>query len=92
MADEPTMLYVPIPSGKFQRRYGVFSTRHPEAHRITVRLGIEQRDAFIRAARILDMTEAEFVREGITALAKAIIKHVDEHKEKHNVDPSDGSG
>jgi hypothetical protein len=88
MAEAPTSVYVPIPHGKFQRRYGVFSTRHPEASRITVRLGVEQYNLFKRAARILEMSEAEFVREGVTSLARAIVKHV----EDHNANASTGDG
>lgn len=84
----PTALYVPIPNGNFLRRYGVYSTRHPDAGRVTVRMGVEQHAVIKQAAGILNMSEAEFIREGVASLARALIKHMEEH----NADASTGDG
>lgn len=83
----PTTLVVPIPSGNFERNYGVFSVRHSTAQRVIFRITSANRDLIRKAAKMLEMTEAQFVRETCTNMAKALLQHA----EKHNEDASNRS-
>jgi len=83
-------LYIPIPSGFFGNKYGVHSTRHPSAERVIFRITHENRLILKRGAKLLDMTEAAFIREIALTAAKAIIKQTEEHNA--NAHPSDGTG
>lgn len=84
----PTVLQVPIPTGNFERNYGVFSVRHSTAERIIFRITAANRDLIQQAAKVLEMTEAQFVRECATNMAKVILKH----QEDHNADAGNRSG
>ena len=82
-------LYIPITTGFFGYRLGVHSTRHPSAERIIMRITRADREVLKRGAKILDMKEAQFLREiGLTA-AKALIKRAEEHA---HAKPGDGVG
>lgn len=87
----PVTLVVAIPSeGTFLKNYGVHSVRHPSAERIIFRVQKVQRDIIQRAAKVLEMSEANFVRSSAVNMAKAILAE----KEKNNEcdDPGDRSG
>ena len=83
-------LFIPIPTGFFGNRYGVHSTRHPSAERIIFRITHADRLTIKRGAKLLDMTEAAFIRETTLIVAKALIKQAEEHNA--HAHPSDGTG
>jgi uncharacterized protein (DUF1778 family) len=82
MATPPSALYVPVPTGNLDRRYGVHSTRHSTAQRVVIRISQPSRDTIKQAARALEMTEAQFMREGSLSLAKAVLLHEKEHADE----------
>lgn len=77
MATPPSILRVPLPAGNFGREYGVNSVRHESAERITFRIRQSHRELIVQAARILEMTEAQFVRDAAVNMAKVILKHAE---------------
>lgn len=84
-----TSLYVPLPTGNFGRNYGVHSTRHASAERVTLRITADHRELIQRAAKVLDMSEAQFIRETATNAAKALFQQIEEH---NGHDDGSGSG
>lgn len=84
----PTQLTVPLPDGNSGRSYGVKSVRYKTAERVIFRIRYQDRETIKRAAGLLDMSEAQFVREVAINTAKVILLH----QERHNADASDGSG
>jgi len=83
----PTILQVPLPTGNFERNYGIYSTKHHTAQRLVFRVTKSNKDMILKAARMLQMTEAQFAREATTNMAKVILKHA----EDHNAHPDDRS-
>lgn len=84
----PTQLMVPLPEGNHGKRFGVYSTRGSKGERVIFRILQHNRDIIKAAAELLNMSEAQFVRETALNTAKVIMRHVEEH----NVDESDRSG
>lgn len=84
----PTVLAVPLPTGHFKRNHGVRSLKHSTAERIIFRIGHNDREMIKQVAKVLEMTEAQFVREAAKNMAKVIVKLM----EKHNADAGDRSG
>jgi hypothetical protein len=74
-----TELYIPIPVGFFGYKYGVHSTRHASAERIIIRITKADRQLLKRGAELLDMREAQFIREIAITAAKALIQRAEEH-------------
>lgn len=87
MYNTPTILQVPLPTGNFERNYGIYSTKHKTAQRIVFRITQSNKDIVLKAAKMLQMTEAQFSREATTNMAKVILKHAEEH----NAHPDDRS-
>ena len=79
---------MPLPTGNFERNYGVHSVRHSTAERVIFRVTHANRELIKEIAKELGMTEAQFCREAATNMAKSIRKHM----EDHNADASDRSG
>ena len=77
-------LFIPIPSGFFGNRYGVHSTRHVSAERVIFRITKIDRTTIKQGAKLLDMTEAAFIRETALTVAKALIKQTEEHNAHAN--------
>ena len=84
------VLCIPIPNGYFGKRHGVHSTRHASAERIIFRISRSNRLILKQGAELIDMCEAEFIREIALAAAKVLIKRAEEH-DAHE-DASCGSG
>ena len=84
----PTSLYVPLPAGNSGKRHGVYSMRGHDGQRVIIRILRSDRDIIKQAAELLNMSEAQFVRESSLNTAKVIRKHMEEH----NADASDRSG
>lgn len=75
----PNALYVPLPTGNGGRHYGVKSVRHYTAERVTLRVTASDRELIQRAAQVLEMTEAQYMRETATNVAKALFKQIEDH-------------
>jgi uncharacterized protein (DUF1778 family) len=88
MSTVPTILHVPVPTGHFERNYGVFSTKHPTGQRVVIRLNLQQRQLIQRAAKMLEMTEAQYMREVSINTAKVVLKHAEEFNGSDNGDRS----
>lgn len=86
--DVPTSLLVPLPGGFSGKRYGVYSMRHETAERVIFRIIKRDRDLIREVAELLNMSEAQFVRETAINMSKVIKKHMEEH----NALASDRSG
>lgn len=84
MATVPTVLHVPVPTGHFERNSGVFSTKHHTAQRVVIRMNAPQRQLIQKVARILEMTEAQYMREVSINTAKVVLKHAEEHNASLN--------
>jgi uncharacterized protein (DUF1778 family) len=84
----PMMLTVPLPSGNSGRNHGVKSLRYSTADRVIFRIRQADRVTIKRAAELLNMSEAQFVRETAINMSKVILKHA----ETHNAESSDRSG
>lgn len=80
----PNALYVPLPTGNGGRHYGVKSVRHHTAERVTLRVTADDRTLIQRAARVLEMTEAQYMRETATNVAKALFKQIEEHADDND--------
>lgn len=80
----PSALYVPLPSGNFGRQYGVKSTRHESAERVTLRVTADERELIQRAAQVLEMSEARFMRDASLNVAKSLFKQMEEHANGHD--------
>jgi uncharacterized protein (DUF1778 family) len=86
--DVPMMLTVPLPGGNSGRNHGVKSLRYSTADRVIFRIRHSDRETIKRAAELLNMSEAQFVRETAVNMSKTILKHAEEH----NAHASDRSG
>lgn len=76
----PNALYVPLPIGNGGRHYGVKSVRHHTAERVTLRVTADDRELLQRAARVLEMSEAQFTRETAVNAAKALFKQIEDYE------------
>lgn len=79
MNEIPTSLLVPLPGGFSGKRYGVYSMRHETAERVIFRIIKRDRDLIREIAELLNMSEAQFVRETAINMSKVIKKHMEEH-------------
>lgn len=77
--DVPTSILVPLPGGFSGKRYGVYSMRHETAERVIFRIIKRDRDLIREIAELLNMSEAQFVRETAINMSKVIKKHMEEH-------------
>lgn len=84
MSTVPTILHVPVPTGHFERNHGVYSCTHSTAQRIVIKLTAHQRELIKKAAHMLEMTEAQYVRETSVNTAKVVIKHAEEFNAHHD--------
>lgn len=80
----PTILHVPVPTGHFERNHGVYSCKHETGQRVVIRTNAMQRELIKKAAAMLEMTEAQYMREVSVNTAKVVIKHAEEFNARHN--------
>jgi uncharacterized protein (DUF1778 family) len=75
----PTQLTVPLPDGTGNKHYGVKSLRYDTAQRVIFRIRESDRGTIKQAAELLNMSEAQFVRETAVNTARVIIRHMENH-------------
>lgn len=73
-----------VPIADFATNYGVHSTTHHTASRITIRVTAEWRERVNHAAKLLNMSEADFIRTATSNMAKSINEKEKAHAQHDN--------
>ena len=76
----PTHMKVQIPQVKRAYEYGVYSTKHKDAKRITVRIDPQEAQLLEEVCKILEIPPSTFMRDIAMKGAKAVKEHYDAYR------------